>query len=472
MSVKINSEIYTKKEIIGRGEFGKVYKLEKDNKYYALKKILITNSTNEDISLIKKEIQILSSFNNEYIVKYYYNFFDKKYCNILMEYGGKMNLKQFINSYKDKGCLIEEIIISNIITQICLALKEIHKKNIIHRDLIPENIFINENHKIKIGDFGISKILNPNCAHNKTITEKILYLAPEIIKGEKYNYKADIYSFGCIIYELFTLNQYHIDKIIDNKQRKINTERYNPKWQMLIDNLLKNDYHERPKAEEIYNNIITDIICYKEYDRRGILIYEGEILNKKYNGRGKQYSFLNGLLEYEGEFKDGKWNGKGRKYCKGKLDYEGEYINDIRNGKGKEYDYNGALRFEGIYLDGKRWTGKGYNEKGIEEYELKDGKGVCKDYTFFTGKLIFEGEYINGKRNGKGKEYNDNGELIFEGEYLNGKKSNGIGKEYEFGHLIYFGEFVNGQRNGKGKEYNYNGILVFEGEYLNGKKNV
>ena len=60
--------------------------------------------------------------------------------------------------------------------------------------------------------------------------------------------------------------------------------------------------------------------------------------------------------------------------------------------------------------------------------------------------LIFEGEYLNGKTNGKGKEYNYFENLIFEGEYLNG------------------------ERNGKGKEYNYDGSLIFEGEYLNGKK--
>ena len=160
---------------------------------------------------------------------------------------------------------------------------------------------------------------------------------------------------------------------------------------------------------------------YKEYDRRGILIYEGGYLNGKRNGQGKEYNFLNGILEYEGEFSDGKWNGKGKKYYKGKLDYDGEYKNNIRNGKGKEYDYNGILRFEGIYKDGKRWTGKGYNDKGIEEYELKDGNGKCKEYNFCTNKLEYEGEYLNGERNGKGKEYNDKGELIFEGEYLNGK---------------------------------------------------
>ena len=77
----------------------------------------------------------------------------------------------------------------------------------------------------------------------------------------------------------------------------------------------------------------------------------------------------------------------------------------MKNGKGyiKEYDYNGSLKYEGEYLNGK---GKQY----------------------LNNKIIFEGEYLKGKKNGKGKNYNYNGNLIFEGEYLNGKK-NGKGKE-------------------------------------------
>ena len=81
-------------------------------------------------------------------------------------------------------------------------------------------------------------------------------------------------------------------------------------------------------------------------------------------------------------------------------------------------------------------------------------------------KLIYEGEYLNGKRNGKGKEYDN---LIFEGEFLNGKK-NGKGREYYNNELIFEGEYLNGKRNGKGKEYNRDGILVFKGEYLKGSK--
>ena len=76
--------------------------------------------------------------------------------------------------------------------------------------------------------------------------------------------------------------------------------------------------------------------------------------------------------------------------------------------------------FEGEYLIGKKWEGKGYDKLNNNVYELKEGKGLVKEY--FKGKLEFEGEYLNGLRNGKGKEY-DNifGNLIFEGEYLNGE---------------------------------------------------
>ena len=134
--------------------------------------------------------------------------------------------------------------------------------------------------------------------------------------------------------------------------------------------------------------------------------------------------------------------------------------------KVKEYNYDGELIYEGEYLNGKR-SGKG-NE-------------------FFLDELVFEGEYLNGKRNGKGKIY-ENGKLIFEGEYIKGKlindnfdkngkiitkcKDGEITQIYDFrGKLIFEGEFLNGEKNGKGKEYNNYGKLIFEGEYKNNKRN-
>ena len=73
-----------------------------------------------------------------------------------------------------------------------------------------------------------------------------------------------------------------------------------------------------------------------------------------------------------------------------------------------------------IFKWGNKWEGKGYDKNNNIIYELKEGKGFIKEFSDFNGNLIFEGEYLNGKRNGKGKEYYKR-KLLFEGEYLNGK---------------------------------------------------
>ena len=146
-------------------------------------------------------------------------------------------------------------------------------------------------------------------------------------------------------------------------------------------------------------------------------------------------------------------------------------------------------------------------KKTSQKYLVIDELGFGKEYIINTNILIFEGEYINGKKAGKGKEYDDEGNLIFDGVYLNGKKytgngydgngnlvlnlNEGKGEEYFNNKQIKFeGEYFDGRKwsgkgynfdgnevfeikNGKGKvlEYYNNGILKYEGEYFNGKRN-
>jgi len=121
-----------------------------------------------------------------------------------MEYGGNTYLKKYIEKQE---LLIYEKIKKDIIIQICLGLKEIHKNKLIHRDLMPDNIFMDYNNKIKMGDFGVSKILTTTQTYTRKQVGKHHCFPPEIEKGEKYNNKVDIYALGCIIYELFTLNE-------------------------------------------------------------------------------------------------------------------------------------------------------------------------------------------------------------------------------------------------------------------------
>ena len=152
-----------------------------------------------------------------------------------------------------------------------------------------------------------------------------------------------------------------------------------------------------------------------------------------------------------------------KNYSKRYIIYENWYY-------GKEFEgYSDRLIYEGEYLNGER------NGKGKEYFRYKvlkkirnitDGKGK----EFYIGDMMsFEGEYKNGKRNGKGKEFYPGGELKFEGEYKNGER-NGKGIEYFDNEKEKFiGEYLNGERL-NGKEYNIDGKLVFEGEFKKGEK--
>ena len=265
MSIYINSKEYKIIKTLGQGGNGKVYQVldEKDNKYYAIKTIPIHNLDEEDIKQIENEAKILSNIDDIHIVKYYDSDRNKENFNILMEYCEGSDLKKFINEYKTKNELIDEKIINEIILDICLGIKVIHQKNLIHRDLKPENLFITKENKVKIGDFGISKQLDVNNKYANTSIGTNNYMAPEVIKGESYNEKVDIWAFGCIIYELFTLNVCFeskslfgfVDKILNKQHGKINLKKYNSKWQDLIDLLLNKQYNKRPEIDEVYKLI-------------------------------------------------------------------------------------------------------------------------------------------------------------------------------------------------------------------------
>ena len=189
-----------------------------------------------------------------------------------------------------------------------------------------------------------------------------------------------------------------------------------------------------------YNKKLQSKISINPYDYK---IFSGRYIIYEKDGKVKEYNY-NDVLIFEGEY----LNGKGKEYdLNGNLVFEGEYLNGKRNGKGKEYDYNGNLEFEGVYLNGKKWSGIGYSVSGGVEYELNDGKGIVKKH-FDNCQLKLEGEYLNGKLNGKIKKYYHNGTLEFEGEYLNGNRWNGKG--YDLNNKISYE-----LKNGKGfvKEY-------------------
>ena len=228
----------------------------------------------------------------------------------------------------------------------------------------------------------------------------------------------------------------------------------------------------------LQKNLNISIINYIHFQGKYI-IYESKRKGREY------YSYENRLI-FKGEYLNGERNGKGKEYneyCE--VNFEGEYLNGKRNGKGKQYNGD-KLIFDGVYLNGKELIGNKFHYDGHLLYQYNNVKGYGKEYYLF-GDLLYEGEYLNGLKNGKGKEYYLHGKIKFEGEYLNDKKWEGKGydtmnnvvyelkdgkgfiKEYSLGKLVFEGEYLNGEKNGKAKEY-YDDCLMFEGEYLNDKR--
>ena len=302
---------YQKLDKIGQGNFSTVFKVlnKDDNKVYVLKEILLSKLSENEIKLMLNESRILSNINNNHIVKYYESFQINNTINIIMEFCEGFDLKKFILSHKNQNKLIEENKIYSIILDICKGLKEIHNKNLIHRDLKPDNLFLGKNNSIKIGDFGISKQLNKNNKYAKTAIGTDNYMAPELISGKKYNNKVDIWALGCIVYELCTLEVCFqsesllglCNKIVYQPHGKINLNYYHKELQELIDLLLKKNYKERPDINEVYS-IITknkkiqnskknDKSILNQYLRSMISLFESvnyfEILPEEYDKEAK-----------------------------------------------------------------------------------------------------------------------------------------------------------------------------------------
>ena len=265
---KIDYKNYEIIDKLGEGASGTVYKIRNniDKNFYAIK--MIKGIKEDQFEEAQNEAKILSTLDNEYIIKYYDSFKDNNNntYNIVMEYCDNSDLKSFIEKHQKENKPIEEKVIHCIILNICYGLKEIHNKNLIHRDIKPANLFISKDYKIKIGDFSISRKIKEKISDDNgyTLTEGIgtdRYMAPELISGEKYNNKIDIWALGCVIYELFNLEFcFNCDskniiglcrQITEDRPKKINTNIYNPVWQELIELLLNKNYKERPDIDSV-----------------------------------------------------------------------------------------------------------------------------------------------------------------------------------------------------------------------------
>ena len=199
-------------KLLGEGSFGKAYLSENlaDHTQCVIKQIPLTDLSEEEKKDTFNEVLILKKVNHSNIIKFLDVFKTSKpinTLNIVTEYADDGDLSQKIEKLKQKKSPFTEKEILNYLTQICLALNHIHKKKIIHRDLKSGNIFLTKSGLVKLGDFGISKGFKNTWEKAKTMVGTPYYLSPEIINGQPYDSKNDIWALGVMIYEMMSFKK-------------------------------------------------------------------------------------------------------------------------------------------------------------------------------------------------------------------------------------------------------------------------
>ena len=248
---------------LGEGAYSVVYKVKRltDGNEYALKRVKLLNLNDKEKENALNEIRILASIRNPNVICYKEAFWETKSNSlcIIMEYANDGDLYQKITYHKKKGIYVDEKEIWNILIQMIKGMKALHDLKIYHRDLKSANVFICKDKTVKIGDMNVSKVAKKGLLYTQTGTP--YYASPEVWQDKPYDSKSDIWSCGCVIYELATLKPpfraqdleglYH--KVIKGAYSKLPSH-YSVDLNNIIKMLLNVDPQRRPNCDDLLDS--------------------------------------------------------------------------------------------------------------------------------------------------------------------------------------------------------------------------
>ncbi len=260
--------------LIGEGSFSKVYQSvnKKNNKKCVLKVITLGEI---DFKNILTEIHILTKNKTKYLVSSNDVFFDPTKNKIVIElqYFPDGDLADKIRYHADKKLYFPEDTVWKYFSQILYATKYLHDNGIIHRDIKTSNLLITKLGNLKLIDFNTCKTIGNNLKMSLKHTQigTPYYMSPELINNSKYNYKVDIWSIGCVLYEIILLKQAfkcnHIGRLMINirsgnfnpiKEDIVN--KYSVELLRLINVILDTNENKRPSVYDLLQKIPKNIL--------------------------------------------------------------------------------------------------------------------------------------------------------------------------------------------------------------------
>ena len=257
---------------LGKGSYGTVYTVKSliNSNIYVMKKMELNHLNPRQQVECYREVSILKKVSHKNIIKYYSSFLEKNILYIIMEYAELGDLYSLIKHYKKHSKFFSELDLWKISSEILSGLDYLHSHNIIHRDIKCLNLFITKDRHIKIGDLGVSAFSSGGENFHYTRVGTPLYISPELVKQKPYDYKTDIWSFGCSLYHLACLeppftggNLIVLGNNIVKGVPKALPNHYSNDLKNFVDKMLEKKAEKRPSAKEaldmIPNNILNDM---------------------------------------------------------------------------------------------------------------------------------------------------------------------------------------------------------------------
>ncbi|XP_058585867.1 serine/threonine-protein kinase Nek11 isoform X8 [Neofelis nebulosa] len=253
---------YVVQQKLGSGSFGTVYlvsdkKAKQGEELKVLKEISVGELNPNETVQANLEAQLLSKLDHPAIVKFHASFVEQDNFCIITEYCEGRDLDCKIQEYKEAGKTFPESQIIEWFIQLLLGVDYMHERRILHRDLKSKNIFL-KNNLLKIGDFGVSRLLMGSCDLATTLTGTPHYMSPEALKHQGYNTKSDIWSLACILYEMCCMNHAFtgssflsiVLKIVEGDTPSL-PQRYPRELNTIMERMLNKSPSLRPSAIEI-----------------------------------------------------------------------------------------------------------------------------------------------------------------------------------------------------------------------------
>ena len=274
-------EMYEVGRAVGKGGYAVVYKgtRRSDGATVAIKQVDLHEMSERKRLRCLREVQLLGNLRHPGIVEMHDSFLDETKLCIVFEWAAGGDLKRFLRKNLARGILLDEQTVWRTFRQIADAVTHMHERRVMHRDIKPANVLVTQDGRCKVADLGLGRQFGENTIAVDAKVGTPYYVSPEVVKGDPYDWSSDVWSLGCLLYELCTLrspfemqgaNLHAVfRRITDSSWEPLPGHRFSNPLVSLVREMMDPNPRARPSSNEVSRRCKEAVDAFDAIERRG-----------------------------------------------------------------------------------------------------------------------------------------------------------------------------------------------------------